>query len=235
MRPDVAPPGHESVTGRFYAGRVIQRVADRGHPHRRSPPSRASAVAVLRRAGAVIGHRLRAPLDAVTDAPRSVPRDGIVRTVSDVLVAAVLYGVCVAEMLDVNDPGGPYAQAPVVLHLLAAATTLPVAVRRRRPAVAWLVTTLTLVVAWSSFTPGLIGPVPSGTPPRRCGGPDGRGAAALHLPARRERQRGDRRRCVGMVDDRARDRRRLPMDARRRPVGPWLAAWSWRESWATCL
>jgi signal transduction histidine kinase len=120
-------------------------------------------VAVLRRAGAFVGHGLRAPLDAVTGAPMSVPGGGIVRTLSDVVVAAVLYGLCVAEMIALNNSAGPHVQAPVLLHLLAAATTTPVAVRRRRPAVAWLVSTLAMVVAWSSFAPGLIGSVSSGT------------------------------------------------------------------------
>jgi signal transduction histidine kinase len=120
-------------------------------------------VAALRRAGAFVGRSLRAPLDAVTGAPGAAAARGILWTLLDVVVAAVLYSVCVAALIDVNSPAGPYAQAPVVLHVLAAVTTLPVGVRRRRPAAAWLVTTLAMVVAWSSLAPALIGSVSSGT------------------------------------------------------------------------
>lgn len=120
-------------------------------------------MAALRRAGAFVGAALRAPLDAVTDAPGPTAARGVPWTLFDVVVAAVLYGVCAAALIDVNDPAGPDAQAPVVLHLLAALTTLPVGVRRRRPAAAWLITTVAMVVAWSSLTPALIGSVASGT------------------------------------------------------------------------
>ncbi|HSK96126.1 MAG TPA: histidine kinase [Euzebyales bacterium] len=73
----------------------------------------------------------------------------------DVVVAVVLYIVAAAVLVGAsNGLTTPYP--PLLLHLLAAAGTLPVAVRRHRPLLAWQIVLVAVVATSGWFTPAMV-------------------------------------------------------------------------------
>jgi signal transduction histidine kinase len=109
----------------------------------------------LRRLAVSVARNVTGPL-SIDQAEWSVyrrPRDWFLRL--DLVVAIVLYILAAARLIDGNDVPTGDLFPPLVLHLLTASGTLPVAIRRHRPLLAWQVVLVSVVATSGWFTPAM--------------------------------------------------------------------------------
>jgi signal transduction histidine kinase len=102
-----------------------------------------------------VARGLAEPLSVDVDTPVPADRGGRRDRflLLDIAGAIVLYILAAGTLLDGNDAPTGDLYEPLVLHLLAASGTLPLAARRRRPLLAWQLVLVAVVATSGWFTP----------------------------------------------------------------------------------
>jgi signal transduction histidine kinase len=119
---------------------------------------RASGIgAAVRNRAEALARSVVGPLSFDVDVPESSPpsrgrRDWFL--LLDVAAAVVLYILAAVWLIEVSDGLGD-TYPPQLMHLLAMAGTLPVALRRGRPLVAWQIVLVALVATSGWFAPAM--------------------------------------------------------------------------------